>query len=73
MHPVVYLLDNVYDGQPTQQLLTIKHNRHRCVNNRFYLRMFSCSTPLLAHLQAYAMQAAVTEINMNSYCAQYWF
>jgi hypothetical protein len=55
-----------------QFLTIIKQNRHYCVSILFYLRnwyMLHVSILLLSHLQAFAIQASVTEINMNLYYA----
>jgi hypothetical protein len=68
MHPVVYLLDNIYllISQSTQQLFTIKQNEPYCANIYF---LYACvviqlhiSTLLLGHPQVCSIQALVTEL-----------
>jgi hypothetical protein len=56
---------------------TIKQNGHYCVNIRLLFGYVGItlhvSIFLFGHLQAYAIQVLVTEINMNSYCVHDWF
>jgi hypothetical protein len=68
MHPVVYLLDNNYllTGQSTQQLFTVKQNKHYCVNICF---LYACvfiplhvSTLLLGPPKTCSIQALVIEL-----------
>jgi hypothetical protein len=73
MHPVVYLLYKDYLTVSLHNNFShIKQNKHNCVIICFYFAYvvitLHFSTLLLGHPQAYAIQALVTEINMNSYC-----
>jgi hypothetical protein len=71
-------LNNIYfiNCSVYTTIFIIKHNKHYCVNICFICvccYKATCFDPLLGHSQAYAIQASVTAISMNSYCIHAWF